>query len=285
MSRLPVDRPLSASPTGELAASRVFVKVPAITLVFWIVKVLTTGMGEAMGDYLARISIPLAAFVGSAGFVIAMWLQFRVRRYVPAVYWFAVAMVAVFGTMVADGLHVVLGVPYAGSTCFYAAVLAVVLWSWYRSEGTLSIHSIYTRRRETFYWLTVVATFALGTAAGDLTATTLHLGFLASGLLFTAAIAVPAIAWWRSRLNPVAAFWTAYILTRPVGASLADWFGKPHHFGSGLGFGDGTVSVITLDVFLALVAWLTVTWRPSDAVVAVASRPAGHRRTRSASLD
>ena len=164
-------RPAAVSSPRSLVA-----KVPEITVLFWVVKVLTTGMGEAASDYLGKVSIALAGAVGFIGFVVAMWLQLRARRYVPAVYWFAVLMVAVFGTMAADGLHVVLGVPYPASTAFYAAALAVVFLLWRRTEGTLSIQSITTRRRELWYWLTVLLTFALGTALGDLTAFVRHLG-------------------------------------------------------------------------------------------------------------
>jgi uncharacterized membrane-anchored protein len=201
----------------------------------------------------------LAGAVGTLGFALAMWLQFRAQRYVAVVYWFAVMMVAVFGTMVADGLHVALGVPYVASTACCAVVLAIVLYRWQRSEGTLSIHSITTRRRETYYWLTVLATFALGTAAGDLTATTMHLGFFSSGLIFAVVILVPAIGWWRCGLNPVFAFWFAYIVTRPLGASFADWFGKSHAIGGGLGYGDGTVSGLLLIVIAVLVGYVAVT--------------------------
>jgi uncharacterized membrane-anchored protein len=185
-----------------------------------------------------------------------MWLQFRSDRYRPVAYWFAVAMVAVFGTMAADALHVVVGIPYTVSTAFYAVALAATFALWRRSEGTLSIHSIRTPRREAWYWLTVLLTFALGTAAGDLTAFVLHLGYLGSAVLFAAAIAVPAVAW-RCGLNPVAAFWTAYVLTRPLGASLADWLGKPRSL-SGLGWGDGTVSAVAALAIVALVGWLAV---------------------------
>jgi uncharacterized membrane-anchored protein len=230
-------------------------KVPEITALFWVIKVLTTGMGESTSDYLAKTSLVLAAAVGFLGFVVAMWLQFRTRRYVPVVYWFAVMMVAVFGTMAADALHVVLGVSYVVSTAFYAVALAIVFVLWRHTEGTLSIHSIVTRRRELWYWLTVLLTFALGTAAGDLTAIFLHLGFLASGVLFAVVIAVPAIGW-RLGLNPVAAFWFAYVVTRPLGASFADWLGKPHSFAGGLGFGDGTVSAIGLVLIVALVGYV-----------------------------
>jgi uncharacterized membrane-anchored protein len=233
-------------------------KVPEITALFWVIKILTTGMGEATSDYLASVSLVVAGVVGFVGFCVALWLQLRTRRYVAPVYWFAVVMVAVFGTMAADGLHVGLAVPYVASTTFYALVLALVFVLWYRSEGTLSIHSIVTRRRETYYWITVFVTFALGTAAGDLTAMTLHLGFLASGIMFAVFITVPLVAWWRFGLNPVAAFWFAYVLTRPLGASFADWLGKSHAL-SGLNLGDGAVSGVASIIIIALVGYVAIT--------------------------
>ena len=238
-------------------------KVPKITVLFWVIKVLTTGMGEAAADYLGTVSLVLAGAAGTLGIVAALWLQFRTPRYVTAVYWFAVAMVAVFGTMAADGLHVALGLPYAATTLFWAVVVGILFWRWHRSEGTLSIHSIVTTRRETFYWLTVLATFALGTAAGDLTAASLHLGYLVSGLLFAAVIAVPALGWWRFRLDATVAFWCAYVVTRPLGASFADWLAKPRSGESsgaahGLGYGDGTVTAVLTLVIAVLVAYLAV---------------------------
>jgi uncharacterized membrane-anchored protein len=245
-------------------------KVPEVTVLFWVVKLLTTGMGEAASDFLGNLSIPLAGVVGVGSIVLTLRLQLRGDRYRAPVYWATVAAVAVFGTMAADVVHIA-GVPYAFSTAFYAVVLAVVLTVWWRAEGTLSIHSITTRRRELFYWLTVLATFALGTAAGDLTADSLGLGFLGSGLLFAALFAVPALAWWRLGLNPVVAFWSAYVLTRPLGASFADWFGKPHWFGGGLGYGDGTVTGSALVVFIGLVAWMTVTRHGIQAPVVAAT--------------
>jgi uncharacterized membrane-anchored protein len=244
-------------------------KVPEITVLFWIVKVLTTGMGEAMSDFMGQKSVPIAGAVGVLGFALAMRLQLRARAYNAPVYWFAVMMVAVFGTMVADGIKDGLGLSYAVTTPVFALLVAAVFWRWQRSEGTLSIHSITTRRRERFYWAAVLGTFALGTAAGDLTAMTLHLGWLASIVLFAAAIAVPALAWARGRLNPIAAFWLAYVLTRPLGASIADWFGKPDN--GGLGLGDGTVSAVALLAFLGLVAYLTASGRD------VQRRPLGLR--------
>jgi uncharacterized membrane-anchored protein len=233
-------------------------KVPEITAVFWVIKVLTTGMGEATSDYLARLSLALAGVAGVLGFGVALWVQFRTGRYVAPAYWFAVAMVAVFGTMAADGVHVVLGVPYPVLTAGYSALLAVVFLVWHRREGTLSIHSIVTRRRETYYWLTVLITFALGTAAGDLTAMSLHLGFLASALFFAAVIALPALAWWRWGLNGTLAFWIAYVLTRPLGASLADWLGKPPWVGGGVGWGDGVVSAAATVLIVVLVGAVTI---------------------------
>ncbi len=232
-------------------------KVPEITLVFWVIKVLTTGMGETASDYFAHTSLVLAGVVGVGGLAAALWWQLSTTEYRPAAYWTAVAMVAVTGTMVADALHRFVGLSYAVTTPFYAVVLAVVLAWWWFSEGTLSIHSIYTRRREAFYWLAVMASFALGTAAGDFTAATLGLGYLTSGLLFAAMMLVPLVAW-RLGLNAVVAFWAAYILTRPLGASFADWLGKPA-YRSGLGYGDGTVTVVTLLVIVGLVAWVAAT--------------------------
>jgi uncharacterized membrane-anchored protein len=235
-------------------------KVPEIIALFWVLKILTTGMGEAMSDFLGSVSVPLAGAIGLSGWCYAMWLQLRTREYRAPVYWFAVMMVAIFGTMAADGVHRGAHAPYAVSTTLYGILLAAIFFFWYRSEGTLSIHSITTRRRELYYWAAVLATFALGTAVGDLAAISLKLGYLDSALLFAAVIAVPAIAWWRFNLNPIVAFWAAYILTRPLGASIADWLAKSPSR-SGLGLGDGLVSAIALVVFIALVAYVAATKR------------------------
>jgi uncharacterized membrane-anchored protein len=232
-------------------------KVPEITALFWIVKVLTTGMGETTSDFFVRSVDPvIAVAVGFAIFVVAVVIQFRVSRYIPAVYWFAVAMVSVFGTMAADVTHIVLGVPYSVSTTVFALVLAGIFVAWHRVEGTLSIHSITTRRREAFYWATVLVTFALGTAVGDLTATTLHLGYLASGLVFVVVIAIPAVAFRLFSLNAVFAFWFAYIVTRPLGASFADWMGVSTARG-GLAWGTGPVSLALAAIIVVLVAVLS----------------------------
>jgi uncharacterized membrane-anchored protein len=167
-------------------------------------------------------------------------------------------MVAIFGTMAADGIHDGASLSYAITTPLFALIMGAIFLLWHRSEGTLSIHSINTRRREGFYWATVLATFALGTAAGDLTATPLNLGYFPSALLFISVIAIPAVGWWRFGLNPIFAFWFAYIVTRPIGASFADWFSKPTSI-TGLGLGDGTVSALALLAFMSLVAYVSFT--------------------------
>jgi len=234
-------------------------KVPLITAYFWIIKLLSTAMGEATSDYMVRTINPVTAVLfGFAGFAIAMVLQFRAKAYNAWIYWLAVVMVAVFGTMAADVLHIKFHVPYVASTTFYAIVLAVIFILWYRTEGTLSIHSIRTPRRELFYWATVLATFALGTATGDLTAKTLNLGYLTSGIWFSVAFAAVAVAHWKFRLNPILAFWIAYVLTRPVGASFADYIAFPQSVG-GLGVGHGQVAVVLTVVIVILVAYLAVT--------------------------
>jgi len=240
--------------TARIAAS----KVPVVTAYFWIIKILSTGMGETTSDYLAhRLGPYVAVAIGGVGLAIALPLQFAVRRYMTWVYWFAVVMVSVFGTMVADATHIALGVPYFLSTVVFIVVLAAIFALWQASEKTLSIHSIYTRRRELFYWATVIATFALGTAAGDLTARTMGLGFLTSGLLFAVVFAIPAIGYWRLGMNSILAFWFAYIVTRPLGASFADWLSIPHHYG-GLGFGYGPVSVVLTIMIIGFVGYLAV---------------------------
>jgi uncharacterized membrane-anchored protein len=252
-----------ARPGGPaaVAARHGLTKVPQITVYFWIVKVLTTGQGEATSDFLALRYGPVAAVaLGATGLTIALILQFRARRYIAWIYWLAVDMVSVFGTMAADGLHVELSVPYDVSTPFFAVVLVVVFVVWYRTEKTLSIHSIDTPRREAFYWAAVVATFAMGTALGDLTAVTFHLGYFYSLVLFAAIITIPAMGYRWLRWNSILSFWLAYVITRPLGASFADWVGKPVSV-SGLGWGDGRVSLALLIVIACLVAYLAVTHR------------------------
>jgi uncharacterized membrane-anchored protein len=236
-------------------------RVPEITAYFWAIKALSTAMGESTSDYLVHAMDPkIAVVLGFIGFVAALALQFRMGRYIAWTYWLAVVGVGVFGTMAADVLHVGFGVPYIASSLLYAVVLAAVFISWYRVEGTLSIHTVDSPRRELFYWAAVVATFAMGTAVGDLTATTFGLGYFVSGLLFAAVIAVPAIGYFRFRWNAIFCFWFAYVATRPLGASFADWLGKPKSVG-GLGLGDGPVALALTAVIFCLVAFLAITRR------------------------
>jgi uncharacterized membrane-anchored protein len=240
----------------EALRAPVLRKVPEVTLAFWVTKVLTTGMGETTSDFLVHDIGPIAAvLIGAVALAGALWIQLAARCYVVWIYWLAVVMVAVFGTMAADALHVEIGIPYGASATFFALALAAVFAVWYRVEGTLSIHHIDTRRRELFYWATVLTTFALGTAVGDMTARTMHLGFATSGIVFTVAIAIPLVAWRFLELNAVVAFWSAYILTRPVGASFSDWVAVVHRHG-GLGAGYGPVSLVLTALIGACVAYL-----------------------------
>jgi uncharacterized membrane-anchored protein len=236
-------------------------KVPEITVYFWVIKALSTAMGEATSDYLVHAMAPvLAVLLGFVGFLAALSWQFSTVRYRAWPYWLAVVGVGVFGTMAADVLHVGFGVPYIASTIFYAVVLVAVFVFWQKTEKTLSIHTVDSPRREAFYWAVVVATFAMGTALGDLTATTFHLGYLASGLLFAGVIAVPAVGYWRLHWNPIFSFWFAYVATRPLGASFADWMGKSKSVG-GLGWGDGSVALALTVIIFCLVAYLAITSR------------------------
>lgn len=234
-------------------------KVPEVTLVFWIIKLLSTAMGESTSDYLVNAFNPYAVVIlGFVGFIVVMALQFKVRRYIPWVYWLAVVAVAVFGTMAADVTHVAFGVPYIVSTIIFAVALTGIFMAWHKIEKSLSIHSIDTTRREFFYWATVLATFALGTAAGDLAAYTAQLGFLSAGIVFAVLFALPAIGYKFFRWNSVFAFWFAYIMTRPLGASFADWTGKAQSFG-GLGWGDGLVGGLLAVLIVLLVFYLSNT--------------------------
>ncbi len=202
-------------------------RVPDPTAMFWTLKLLTTGVGEVASDFLVKtfdpVPVVLIAAVGFAGVAV---VQLTARRYMPWRYWSFVLAVAVFGTMIADVTHLVVGIPYAISTVLFAVVLAAVFAAWRRTEGTLSVHSVDTRRREFFYWATVISTFALGTAFGDMTATTLGLGYLGSAFLFAGLIALPVVLF-RVGLPATVAFWWAYVLTRPLGASVADWLALP----------------------------------------------------------
>jgi uncharacterized membrane-anchored protein len=232
-------------------------KVPEVTAMFWAIKLLSTALGESISDFIVlQIDPYRAVAVGLVGLLVAFVLQFRAGRYIPWVYWLSVVMVAVFGTMAADVMHKGFGIPFAVSSSMFAVALAVVFVKWDQSQHTLSIHTVTPGRRELFYWTTVMATFALGTALGDLTASGFGFGYFASLIGFSLLILVPAAAYRLVGANETAMFWTAYILTRPVGASFADWTSKSKL--GGLGMGDGTVSVVLATIIGLLVGILTV---------------------------
>jgi uncharacterized membrane-anchored protein len=233
-------------------------KVPEVTIYFWIIKVLTTGMGEIFSDYLDRQFGAISGVVSVAILIGSLVLQMKAKKYVAWMYWLVVTMISIVGTMVADIVSFALGRSPVVSTVFYSVLLAAVFVMWYRKEKTLSVNSINTSRREGFYWAMVFATFALGTAAGDMSAQKLHLGFLNSGILFTVLLLAPALLYRYFHLNKIFAFWFAYIMTRPAGASFTDWMCSPSNFG-GLGFNRGEVSLILTILIVILVAYVGFT--------------------------
>lgn len=246
-------------------------RVPEPTVSFWLVKVLTTGMGEAVSDFLVTRFNPVPTVLLTAVvFAVVLGAQLRLRRYVPALYWAAVSMVGIFGTMAADVVHVALDIPYAVSTPMFLLALAAVFVVWRRAEGSVDVHTVTTGRRELLYWAAVITTFAAGTAAGDLLASTADLGYL-GGAVFFAAIMAVIVGLRSARLvGPVVGFWAAYVVTRPLGASIADWLGVEPTRG-GLGFGSGTVGGIALVIIVLLVSALSVReWAGSPS----AARPA-----------
>ncbi len=247
-----------ADKSGSWLTTKGLLRVPQITVLFWIIKGLSTAMGESTSDFLVHAMAPaLAVILGFAGLAAALVLQFWQRRYVAWAYWLAVVMVGIFGTMAADVLHVGLHVSYTASTVLYALVLIAIFVVWQRTEHTLSIHSVDSVRREAFYWMTVAATFAMGTALGDFTAYTLRMGYFPSAALFAGMIAIPAIGYRWLRWNAIACFWFAYVITRPLGASIADGLAKPKS-ASGLGIGNGPVMFVLGTLIVVLVAYLAI---------------------------
>jgi uncharacterized membrane-anchored protein len=242
---------------GRFLPVPVAAKVPEVILLFWVVKILTTAGGEATSDYLKTYGNFGGGGLEILVIVVGLALQFGTRRYRAFAYWSLAFAIAITGTGVSDFLHLDAHIPYAGTTLLWAVVLAAIFWVWQRSEGTLSIHSITTQRREAYYWATVFATFALGTALGDFTATSLNLGYLDSGILFTIVILIPALAHWKLGLNGIAAFWMSYIVTRPLGASFADYISKPKNL-SGINFGDGPTAIAFALAVLVLVTYLAL---------------------------
>ena len=246
---------------------RLLSKVPEVTVFFWIIKVLATTVGETAADLLndhLGLGLTGTTLFMSVLLVAALIVQFRSDRYVPAVYWVAVVLISVVGTLAADNLVDNFGVALTTTTVAFAVMLAVTFAAWFRSERTLSIHTIVTPRREHFYWGAILFTFALGTSAGDLVAEELSLGYRVSALIFAALIAGVAVAHYRYRLNAVLAFWSAYVLTRPLGASIGDHLSQPHRHG-GLGLGTVKTSAVFLVVIFSLVSYLTATKRDAPA--------------------
>jgi len=238
-------------------------KVPEVTLYFWVIKVLCTTVGETASDYLTDnvgLGLTRVTFITGALLLAVLIAQFRARRYMAPVYWLAVVLISVVGTQITDNLTDLHGVPLETTTTIFGLALAATFVVWWLSERTLSIHTIFTRRRESFYWLAVLFTFALGTAAGDLLSERLSLGYALSVGIFAAAISVVAVAHYRLALNAVAAFWAAYILTRPLGASIGDYMSQPRSAG-GLGLGTTVTSFVFLGTIVVVVAFLTLTRR------------------------
>jgi uncharacterized membrane-anchored protein len=243
-------------------------KVPEITLFFWAIKILCTTVGETAADLLNEnlgLGLTNTTYVMATLLIATLVFQFRSRRYVPGIYWLAVVLISIVGTLFSDNLVDNLGIELQTTTVAFGAILALVFGAWYWSERTLSVHTIVTSRREAFYWLAILFTFALGTSAGDLVAEKLELGYLPSVGIFAGAIAIVAIAHFRFRLNATLAFWVAYILTRPLGASIGDFLSQPTSE-TGLGLGTIVTSLIFLGTILALVVYLTVTKRDLIAV-------------------
>ena len=247
-------------------------KVPEVTVYFWFIKVLCTTVGETAADYLndnLGMGLTKTTYIMGTLLIISLIFQFKVKKYVPGIYWLTVVLISVVGTLITDNLTDNLNIPLQTTTIVFAVALAATFAAWYASEKTLSIHSIFTIRREAFYWLTILFTFALGTAAGDLTAEKLNVGYWPSALLFGAVIAAVAVTHKVLGLNAVLSFWIAYVLTRPLGASIGDYLSQATTDG-GLGLGPNKTSAIFLAAILGLVVFLTVSRRDEIAVEDIA---------------
>jgi uncharacterized membrane-anchored protein len=262
------------APRSSSLGRQMLNKVPEVTLYFWVIKILCTTVGETAADYLndtLGFGLSKTTYVAGALLVVLLGVQFRLRRYVPVVYWAVVVVISVFGTLITDNMSDRYNVPLTTSTPIFAAILAVVFAVWFAFERTLSIHSIVTSRREAFYWLAILFTFALGTAAGDLTAEQADLGYAISIGIFGGAIVLVAFAHYALKLGAILSFWLAYILTRPLGASIGDFMSQHDHRYGGIGLGTTKTSYIFLGAILALVAFLSFTKRdqtPPEVVIA-----------------
>lgn len=243
-------------------------KVPEVTLYFWVIKILCTTVGETAADFLnehLKLGLTITTCIMGTLLLLALCVQFRFKKYVPAVYWLAVVLISIVGTQITDNLVDNFGVPLEVTTFIFGLALAATFIAWYAKEKTLSIHSIVTTRREAFYWLAILFTFALGTAAGDLVAERLNVGYLWSAIIFGAVIAIVTVAHLRVRLDAVLAFWIAYIVTRPLGASIGDYLSQSRADG-GLGLGTVVTSALFLTAILLTVIYLTVTKKDAPRV-------------------
>ncbi|OCZ49838.1 hypothetical protein [Dehalobacter sp. TeCB1] len=236
-------------------------KVPEITIFFWVIKVLATTVGETAADFLnvnLNLGLTITSFIMAGLLAVTLYFQFKAEKYIPRIYWLAVVLISIVGTLITDNLVDNFGVPLETTTVIFAVALIATFLLWFRSERTLSIHSIYTIKREAFYWLAILFTFALGTAAGDLASEGLNLGYFNSAVIFAVLIAAVAVAYYRFKLNSVVAFWIAYILTRPLGASIGDFMSQARDEG-GLALGTVSTSAIFLAIILILVVVLSIT--------------------------
>jgi uncharacterized membrane-anchored protein len=273
----------SRLPAADSPVRRMFNKVPEVTFYFWVIKIMCTTVGETAADYLndnLGFGLTNTTIVAGVLLVVLLAAQFKLRRYVPGVYWSAVVVISVFGTLITDNLSDGYNVPLTTSTPIFAVILAIVFAVWWGFERTLSIHTIVTTRREAFYWLAILFTFALGTAAGDLTAEKADLGYGVSIGIFGGVIALIALAHYAFKLNPVTAFWLAYIMTRPLGASIGDGMSQSDPKYGGLGLGTTGTSYIFLGCILALVLYLSWTKRdqtPPEVILAEEQAAAEHR--------
>jgi Uncharacterized membrane-anchored protein conserved in bacteria len=247
--------------TNQNNAQITMSKVPEVTIFFWIIKILCTTVGETFSDFV-NVNLGVGLFrttlIMGLGFFVVLFLQFKAKKYIPGIYWLTVVLISVFGTLVTDNLTDGIGVPLELSTIVFSVLLGLTFLFWYLSEKTLSIHSIYTRKREMFYWLTILFTFALGTAVGDLYSEQLGLGYLLTGIIVVSIIMGILIVWKKFKLDSILAFWVAYIFTRPLGASLGDYLSQPRKYG-GLGLGTTITSIVFLIAILGIIVLLVVT--------------------------
>ena len=253
-------------------SSTQFNRVPKVTVDFWLIKLMAVTMGETAADYLAvnmGLGLTTTSLIMGSILLVAAFLQFAQKKYVPWAYWLAVVLISIVGTLITDNLVDNLGVPLTTTTIFFSVALLATFAVWYAYEKTLSIHTIFTTRREIYYWLAILFTFSLGTAAGDLVAEHFELGYLTTGLLFGGIISAIAFAYYVFKIDGILAFWLAYILTRPLGASFGDLLSQPLGYG-GLGFGTIITSALFLTAIIVIVAYMTIA-HDGDKTVATAN--------------